>query len=77
MLAVRSRSPCTGGPNGSAPGHYWTVAVVEFERIEAPELLGMTLAHLNDAQASGEVSAGFPLLLAIREELATALREES
>lgn len=49
---------------------------VQFERVEALELLGMTLAHLNDAEARGEVSPRVPLLLAIRDKLAAALREE-
>jgi hypothetical protein len=52
------------------------VVSVEFERIEALELLGMTLAHLNDAEARGEVSPRVPLLMAIRDKLALALREE-
>jgi hypothetical protein len=50
---------------------------IELERIEALELLGMTLAHLNDAEASGEVSARVPLLLVIRDKFAIALREGS
>jgi aerobic-type carbon monoxide dehydrogenase small subunit (CoxS/CutS family) len=37
----------------------------------------MTLAHLNDAEASGEVAPRVPLLMAIRDKLALALREES
>jgi hypothetical protein len=49
---------------------------LELERIEALELLGMTLAHLNDAESRGEVSARVPLLMAIRDKLALALREE-
>lgn len=49
---------------------------VEFERVEALELLGMTLAHLNDAEARGEVSPRVPLLMAIRDKLASALRED-
>jgi hypothetical protein len=52
------------------------VVHIGFERVEALELLGMTLAHLNDAEAKNEVSARFPLLLAIRDKVATALREE-
>ena len=48
----------------------------EFERIEALELLGMTLAHLNDAEARSEMSSRVPLLMAIRDKLAQALREE-
>ena len=50
---------------------------VELERVEALELLAMTLAHLNDAQTRGEVSTRVPLLLTIRDRLATALREET
>jgi hypothetical protein len=53
------------------------VVRVELERIEALELLGMTLAHLNDAEARVEVSPRVPLLMAIRDKLALALREES
>ena len=49
---------------------------IEFERVEALELLGMTLAHLNDAEARGELSVRVPLLMAIRDKLALALREE-
>jgi hypothetical protein len=37
----------------------------------------MTLAHLNNAEAGAEVSARLPLLMAIRDKLAFALREES
>jgi hypothetical protein len=53
------------------------VVTVELERIEALELLGMTLAHLNDAEARVEVSPRGPLLMAIRDKLARALREET
>jgi hypothetical protein len=53
------------------------VVVVELERVEALELLAMTLAHLNDAEARVEVSPRVPLLMAIRDKLARALREES
>jgi hypothetical protein len=53
------------------------VATVAFERVEALELLGMTLAHLNDAEARQEVSARVPLLMAIRDKLALGLREET
>jgi hypothetical protein len=49
---------------------------VELERIEALELLGMTLAHLNLAEASGEISPRVPLLMAVRDKIAAALREE-
>jgi len=53
------------------------VVRVQLERIEALELLAMTLAHLNDAEARAEVSPRLPLLMAIRDKLAIALREES
>lgn len=49
---------------------------VEFERVEALELLGMTLAHMNNAEARSEVSPRVALLMAIRDKLALALREE-
>jgi len=52
------------------------VVRVELARVEALELLGMTLAHLNDAEARGEMSPRLPLLMAIRDKLALALREE-
>ncbi len=50
---------------------------VELERVEALELLGMTLAHLNDAEARADMSPRVPLLMAIRDKLAIALREET
>jgi len=53
------------------------VVKVELERVEALELLGMTLAHLNEAEARGGVSPRMPLLMAIRDKLAGALREEA
>jgi hypothetical protein len=53
------------------------VVRVELERVEAFELLGMTLAHLNDAQARGEMSPRVALLMAIRDKLAHGLREET
>jgi hypothetical protein len=53
------------------------VMKIELERVEALELLGMMLAHLNDAEARAEVSPRAPLLMAIRDKLARGLREES
>ena len=53
------------------------VVTVELERVEALELLGMTLAHLNEAEARAEISPRVPLLMAIRDKFARALREES
>jgi len=53
------------------------VVRVEFERVEALELLGMTLAHLNVAEARVEMSPRVPLLMAIRNKLALALQEEA
>jgi hypothetical protein len=49
---------------------------VELERVEALELLGMVLAHLNDAEARREMSARVPMLMGIRDKLAASLREE-
>jgi hypothetical protein len=50
---------------------------LELERVEALELLGMTLAHLNEAEARNEVSVRVPMLMAIRDKLAASLQEES
>jgi hypothetical protein len=52
------------------------ISRVELERVEVLELLGMTLAHLNDAETRAEGSPRVPLLMAIRDKLAVALREE-
>ena len=49
---------------------------VELERIEVLELLGMVVAHLNHAEASGELSPRIPTLMGIRDKLAAGLREE-
>lgn len=50
---------------------------VEFERVEALELLGMSLAHLNDAETRAEMSPRVALLMVIRDKLAQGLREET
>jgi hypothetical protein len=52
------------------------VITVELERVEALEMLGMTLAHLNVAESRVDLSPRVPLLMAIRDKLAVALREE-
>jgi len=62
--------------SGPLPDIIGPMVRFEFERVEALELLGMTLAHLNDAETRGDVSPRVPLLLAIRGKLAVALREE-
>ena len=49
---------------------------VGLERVEALELLGMTLAHLNVAESRSEMSPRVPLLMAIRDKLAQALQED-
>lgn len=51
------------------------VVNVALERVEALELLGMTLAHLKDAETKAEMSPRVPLLMAVRDKLAFALRE--
>ena len=51
------------------------VVRLDLERVEVLELLGMTLAHLNDAEARVEISPRVPLLMAIRDKLVSALRE--
>lgn len=52
------------------------MASVDLERVELLELLAMTLAHLNDAEARREVSSRVPLLMGIRDKLAASLRED-
>lgn len=49
---------------------------VEFERIEALELLGMVVAHLNVAESAGDLSPRVATLLGIRDKLASGLRED-
>lgn len=63
--------------NGPGLATIGPMVSVAFERIEALELLGMTLAHLNDAEARADLSPRIPLLMAIRDKLAAGLREES
>jgi hypothetical protein len=63
-------------PNGPAMAKMEPVIKIEFQRIEALELLAMTLADLKDAETRGEMSPRVPLLMAIRDRLATAVREE-
>ena len=53
------------------------MVTIELERVEALELLGMTLAHLAVAEERREMSARLPLLLTIRDKLAASLREDS
>ena len=64
-------------PKGPRLGRMGPMAQVEFERVEALELLAMTLAHLNMAETRSDLSPRVPLLMAIRDKLALALREES
>ena len=52
------------------------VISLELERVEALELLAMTLAHLNVAEKRSDMSPRIPLLMAIRDKLALALQEE-
>ena len=49
---------------------------VELERVEALELLGMTLGHLNVVEARAERSPRVALLMAVRDQPALALRVE-
>ncbi len=62
--------------SGPLSATFGPMVSVAFERVEALELLAMTLAHLNDAEARGEVSPRVPLLMATRDKVALALREE-
>lgn len=58
-------------------GYDGAMAPVALERVEILELLALTLAHLNIAETSGELSPRVPLLMGIRDKLAHALREDS
>lgn len=49
---------------------------LELERIEALELMGMVLAHLNNAESAGDLSPRIPMLMSIRDKLADGLREQ-
>lgn len=53
------------------------VVTTELERVEALELLGMTIGHLNEAEARRDLSPRVPLLMAVRDKLARGLREGS
>lgn len=64
-------------PSEPCAGSIGPMVDLRLERVEALELLGMTLAHLRDAEARNEISSRVPLLLAIRDKLATALEEGS
>ena len=55
---------------------YGPMVSVELERIQALELLGMVVAHLNVAEGAGALSPRVATLLGIRDKLATGLREE-
>ena len=50
---------------------------IEPARIEALELLAMTLAHLNVAEARTDMTPRVPLLMGLRDKLALALLEET
>jgi hypothetical protein len=82
-FTIRSRRSVPGGLSSIAHsvrvprGGDHTGVSIDLERIEVLELLGMTLAHLNDAETRAEVSPRVPLLMAIRDKFAVALREES
>ena len=49
---------------------------VELERIEALELMGMVVAHLNVDETLGELTPRLATLLSIRDKLAAGLRED-
>ena len=62
-------------PSGPLMATMAPMVTVELERVEALELLAMTLAHLNHAEARGEMSPQVPLLMTIRDRIALALQE--
>src|ERR1700722_11619332 len=78
VCSVPATKPCSVVvQNGPVVGRMEPMIRVELERVEALELLGMTLAHLNVAEARLEMSPRIPLLMAIRDKLAIALQEEA
>jgi hypothetical protein len=58
-------------------GYDGTMVEIRVRRVEALELLAMTLAHLNHAEARGDLSPRVATLMSVRDKLAQALREES
>ena len=62
--------------SGPRSATFGPMASVELERVEVLELLGMVLAHLNDAEARREMSARVPMLMGIRDKLAASLQED-
>ena len=61
---------------GPVPVTIGPMVRVEFERVEALELLAMTLAHLNIAESRTDLTPRVPLLMAVRDKLARGLQEE-
>jgi hypothetical protein len=53
------------------------VVRIELARVEALELLALTLAHLDVAEARADMSPRVPMLMGLRDKLAFALREET
>lgn len=62
--------------NGPLVVRYGSMVRVEFERIEALELLVMVVAHLNVAESAGGLSPRVATLLGSRDKLASGLRED-
>ena len=56
--------------------HYGPMVRVELERIEALELMGMVVAHLNVAEAVAELTPRLATLLSVLDKLAAGLQEE-
>ena len=65
-----------GGPIRTTPGYDRTMVPLPLERVEALELLAMTMAHLKIAEESADLSPRVPVLMSIRDKLAHALRED-
>jgi hypothetical protein len=50
---------------------------IELARVEALELLALTLAHLIGAEARADRTPRLPMLIGLRDKLALALAEEA
>jgi hypothetical protein len=61
---------------GPLPAIFGPVGRIELARVEALELLAVTLAHLNVAEARADMTPRVPMLMGLRDKLALALRDE-
>jgi len=68
--------PFSHGPNSAIDGYWDQWSKSSLNESRHSKLLGVTLAHLKDADARAKMSPRVPLLMAVRNKLALVLREE-